>query len=148
MNTQTLQRPSKGFTLIEVMIVVLIISILAALAYFNYGKYAFRARRADGKEWLARVASAQERFYTNFNVYATSLTGGPPTGLGFAAATSEKGYYTVATANGPTGDTQSYQLTATPVAGSAQAGDACSTLVINNQNKKTATGPQNNGPCW
>lgn len=141
----------KGFTLIEMMIVVLIVSILAGLAYYNYGRYAFRARRADGKELLTRVASAQERFYTNSNAYATSITAAAPAGLGLTN-TSEKGYYTVATANGTTGNTQSYRLTATPVTGKAQEKDVCGALAITNQNVKTpAAGamPQSsNGNCW
>ena len=141
----------KGFTLIEMMIVVLIVSILAGLAYYNYGRYAFRARRADGKELLTRVAAAQERYYTNFNAYATAITGAPP-GLNFTSLLSEKGYYQISTANGPTGDTQSYTLTVTPVAGKAQAKDVCGALTLNNQNVKTplpGVMPQNsNGSCW
>lgn len=54
-------RPT-GFTLIEVMIVVAIVAILAAIAYPSYSDYAFRTRRADGKEMMMRVASAQERY--------------------------------------------------------------------------------------
>lgn len=141
----------KGFTLIEMMIVVLIVSILAGLAYYNYGRYAFRARRADGKELLTRVASAQERFYTNFNAYSTSITAAAPTGLGLTA-TSEKGYYRVSTGNGTTGNTQSYRLTATPIAGQAQEKDVCGALTLDNQNTKTpvagALPANSNGNCW
>ena len=144
-------KASRGFTLIEMMIVVLVVSILAGLAYYNYGRYAMRARRADGKELLARVAAAQERYYTNFNQYATAITGAPP-GLNFTSLLSEKGYYTISTANGPTGNTQPYTLTATPVPGKAQAKDVCGALTLNNQNTRTplpGAMPQNsNGSCW
>ncbi|MEB2317016.1 MAG: prepilin-type N-terminal cleavage/methylation domain-containing protein, partial [Xanthomonadaceae bacterium] len=61
----------RGFTLIEVMVVVAIVAILAAIAYPSYSDYAFRARRVDGKEMMMRVAAAQERYYTNLNSYAT-----------------------------------------------------------------------------
>ncbi|HSX60403.1 MAG TPA: type IV pilin protein [Tahibacter sp.] len=141
----------QGFTLLELMIVVAIIAILAAFALPSYQRYGQRARRADGKELLMRVAAAQERYYTNFNRYATSpLTA--PTSLGLSTLTSERGYYSVSSANGATGDTQSYVLSATPVAGTNQAGDQCGTLTINNTGVKTPAKtemPQNsNGACW
>lgn len=142
---------SGGFTLIELLIVVTIIAILAAFALPAYTRYGQRARRVDGKELLMRVAAAQERFYTNFNRYATNpLTA--PTSLGLGTLTSERGHYTISSANGPTGDTQSYVLTATPVAGGQQANDQCGALTVSNTGVKTpAAGvmPQNsNGPCW
>lgn len=141
----------RGFTLLELMIVVVIIAILATFAVPAYQRNAQRARRADAKELLMRVASAQERYYTNFNRYATSpLTAA--TSLGLATLTSERGYYTIDSANGATGDTQSYVLTATPVPAGPQAGDKCGALSINNAGVKTpiATAmPQNsNGACW
>lgn len=145
------RKQSSGFTLIELMIVVAIIAIIAAFALPSYQRYGQRARRADGKEMLMRVAAAQERFYTNFNRYATDpLTAS--TSLGLTSATSQRGYYTVTSVNGPTGNTQSYILSVVPVTGGAQAYDKCGTLSISNTGAKTpiATAmPQNsNGACW
>ena len=143
---------SKGFTLIEMMIVVAILGILASLAYYNFARYGYRARRADGKEFLTRVAAAQERYYTNFNVYAPALTGAAPAGLNFLLTTSEKGYYSVTTANGVTGNTQSDTLTAPPVAGKSQELDVCGALTLDNQGQKTpspsAMPANSNGSCW
>jgi type IV pilus assembly protein PilE len=132
---------AKGFTLIELMIVVAIIAILASVAYYNYSKYAFRAHRVDGKEFLERVASAQERYYTNFNKYSPDLTT-----LNFTNNLSTKGYYSVATANGATGDNQSFLLTATAL--SPQDKDACGNLTLSNANAQGFTGSQTNGNCW
>ena len=146
-------KPAKGFTLIELMIVVAIMAVLAALAYTNYSRYSFRIRRADGKEMLARVASAQERYFTNHNAYAVDLAN-----LGFTASNancptvgrSEKCYYLVSTANGVTGDAQSFQLTA--VAQGAQAQDVCGDLGLDNANNKTPpasnASKNSNGTCW
>jgi type IV pilus assembly protein PilE len=150
-NTMSMRKKTRGFTLIEMMIVVAIIAIIAAFAFPAYQRYGQRARRADGKELLMRVAAAQERYYTNFNRYATSpLTAA--TSLGLSSLTSQRGYYTITSANGATGNTQSYVLTATPVAGGAQAQDKCGALGVNNTGGKTpiATAmPQNsNGACW
>lgn len=140
------KRVAKGFTLIELMVVVAIIAILASLAYYNYSKYAFRTRRADGREMLMRVAAAQERYFTNFNRYAASLTDPPPAGLGMTNVDSEKGYYTIATANGPTGDTGSYLLTASPQ--DAQTDDKCIDLTLNSLGQKDRSGNDDNGACW
>jgi type IV pilus assembly protein PilE len=140
-----LRRIARGFSLIELMIVVAIIAVLAALAYYNYSRYAFRARRADGREMLMRVAAAEERYYTNFNAYTTALTDPPPPGLGFSNATSERGYYTVAVALANGG--ASYTLTATP--GSAQTGDTCGNLTLTDTGVKNQSGdPTTNGTCW
>jgi len=135
---------TKGFTLIELMVVVAIIAILAALAYYNYGRYGFRARRVDGKQYLTAIAVAQERYYTNYNVYAANVTGVPPAGLNFAAATSPSGYYTVAIALGAANAT--YTLTATPAGG--QVGDACANLTLDNSGNKGQSGNTSNGACW
>jgi len=155
MNNQTVQRRANGFTLIEMMIVVAILAILASIAYYNYSKYAYRARRADGKEMLTRVASAQERYYTNFNRYAPDMAT-----LGFTAAVapcglaaaSDKCYYQVTTANGSTGDNQSYILTAAPILGQPQQPtaakiDACGSLTLTNQGVKAPL-TSTNGACW
>jgi len=133
---------SNGFTLIELMIVVAIVSILAAVAYYNYSRYTMRARRADGKNLLTLAAAAEERYYTNYNKYSTTAAT-----IG-AATSSDKGYYTLTIANGTTGDTQSYKLTATPQ--SPQDKDTgCGNLTLDNTGTKGQSATvQNNGPCW
>jgi type IV pilus assembly protein PilE len=143
------RRVAKGFSLIELMVVVAIIAILASLAYYSYSRYAFRVRRADGREMLMRVAAAQERFFTNYNRYATTptaITDAAPNGLGFLSDQSEKGYYTIQVAVGPSGDVQSYLLAAAPR--DAQADDLCINLRINSLGLKNATGTEDNGACW
>jgi type IV pilus assembly protein PilE len=147
-----LRRVAKGFSLIELMIVVAIIAILASLAYYNYSRYAFRTRRADGREMLMRVAAAQERFFTNTNGYVTSaagITNAPPNGLGLTA-TSTGGHYTITAAPGTSGDNQGFILAAAPVAGDVQASDACGSLTYDNVGNKGWTGanPPTNGNCW
>lgn len=142
------RKKSAGFTLLELMIVVVVIAILAALAYFNFSRYAFRSRRVDGQSLLQKIAAAEERYYTNFNNYTTSITGAAPTGLGFTSANSEKGYYSAGVVVGAAN--QTYTLTATPQG--SQSTDVCGGLGLSNTGNKTPAPtamPQNsNGSCW
>ncbi|MDC8011633.1 type IV pilin protein [Tahibacter soli] len=137
---------SAGFTLIELVVVVAIIAILAGFAVYNYGQYSFKSRRADGREFLLRIAGAQERFYTNFNRYTDQFGAG---GLGLTGATanrSDRGYYDVAIALGA--NNQDFTLTATPRV--AQAQDKCGQLKLDSRGKKEATGAASHPGevCW
>lgn len=133
---------SRGFTLIEMMIVVAIIAILAAIAYPNYRKYALRAGRADGKDLAMRIASAEERYFTNFNRYTDKILDDLR-----IDPLSERGLYSAEIQLGP--QEQTYVLTLTPVVGKAQEPDACQSLTINNTGYKHQTGSNTqNGACW
>lgn len=134
-----LQHRKKGFSLIELVVVIGIIAVLAAIALPAYGRYGFRARRADGHELLLRLAAAQERFYTNRNRYASAIGD-----LGFGQDTSEGGFYAVSieTAN----DDQTYTLTATPQL--VQSADACGDLTLTSTGRRDRSGDDSNGNCW
>ncbi len=133
---------ARGFTLLELMVTVLIVAILAAVALPSYQNYMFRARRADGREMLQRIASAQERFYTNRMRYSDDLTSNA--GLNQGTTLSEQGHYNVTVV--VAGDGQSYTLTAAPQA--IQAADACANLTVNNVGARGYTGSESNGKCW
>ena len=87
-----------GITLIELMIVVATVGILASIAYPTYRDQMIKTRRSDGHALLMQVMNAQERFFTNYGTYTTSITGAEPTGLGFTDTNSDEGYYTVSAA--------------------------------------------------
>lgn len=62
-----------GFTLIEVMIVVVIVGILASIAYPSYRNYVLRTNRAEGAAHIMRVLQAQERHHSQNMAYTTTL---------------------------------------------------------------------------
>jgi type IV pilus assembly protein PilE len=146
-----LQKPSmRGFTLVELMIVVGIIAILAAVAMPAYNRYGFRARRSEGQEFLLKVASAQERYFATFNKYAPSVIND----LKYTTDFTEHSYYQVAiTAPAGMADTSTgYIATAKIVTPGPQTGDKCGNLSIDYQGQKlplvTNTAANSNGKCW
>lgn len=60
----------KGFSLVELMIVVAIIGILSALAVPKFQTFQARARQSEVKVSLAQMATLQEAFYANNDAYA------------------------------------------------------------------------------
>jgi prepilin-type N-terminal cleavage/methylation domain-containing protein len=70
----------RGFTLIELMIVVAIIGILATVVMPSYRNYVLESQREDTMTKLLQVVQLQERFYLNNGSYAAAM-GNP--GLGY-----------------------------------------------------------------
>lgn len=63
----------KGFTLIELMIVVGIIGILVAIAAPNFSRYQSKARQSEAKIALAAVYGAEKAFYSEYAAYIGSF---------------------------------------------------------------------------
>lgn len=118
---------TKGFTLIEILIAVLIVGILAAVALPSYQAHIKKASRAAAETQLIQLASLQEKIFLNSTGYSASLTGNytgtAAGGLGLATANSTDGKYVFTIANDAAVPPQTFTITATPVAGTTQAGD-------------------------
>ncbi|MBW1709809.1 MAG: prepilin-type N-terminal cleavage/methylation domain-containing protein [Deltaproteobacteria bacterium] len=67
-----MRKGEKGFTLIELMIVVAIIGILAAIAIPQFASYRQRAQDSAAKSALKNLATAQENYYAQNNIYAAN----------------------------------------------------------------------------
>ncbi|MEK6743717.1 MAG: prepilin-type N-terminal cleavage/methylation domain-containing protein [Nitrospirota bacterium] len=72
----------KGFTLIELLIVVAIIAILAAIAIPQFSSYRIRGYNSAATADLRNARTAEEAFFSDWQVYASSIlaTGGPGAG--------------------------------------------------------------------
>lgn len=137
-------RRSAGFTLIEVMIVVVIIGILSSIAYPSYQDYVKQARRADAQASLMELAQFMERHYTSKGGYlADGQTGSAPS-LPFSSSPKDGGTaaYNLSLAEKITA--QTYTVQAVPVG--SMSGDTCGTLTIDHRGKKGSAGDMKK--CW
>lgn len=116
----------RGFTLIELMIVVVVIGILTAVAVPGYGSYRIKSSRAAAQTELLQLASLQEKIYLNANAYSPNLTtaydGNATGGLGKTSGQTEDGRYALSFNGTPD---QTFEIRAVPVAVTAQTGDGC-----------------------
>jgi len=129
----------KGFSLIELMIVVAIIGIIGMIAYPSYMDTVRDTRKSDGISMVNKVMQAQERFFVNNLTYTEDLTD-----LGFASATnvpSEEGHYLVTAEDCDTGINVCVNIT-TDAQGSQDTGEpAEDDLGLNSQGTKSGKWP-------
>ncbi|GLH39813.1 MULTISPECIES: type IV pilin protein [Pseudomonas] len=131
-----MRRSSRGFTLIEIMIVIAIIGIILTISIPSYNEYVKKGRRAEVVSLLSEQAQTLERFYTRNNVY-TGVTG----------LSTGNDFYTIT----PTLTDQTFVLTAIRKTGSAMATDKCGDFTLTNtgvRSMNNATTGVTTKDCW
>jgi type IV pilus assembly protein PilE len=125
----------KGFTLIELMVVVVIVGVLAAVAVPNYQKYLVRAKLAEAHANLGSLRNAAEQYFQDNRGYTGLCTPAIP-------ATPYFTYACVSTAN-------TYTYTATGVSNAGVNGWAFTVDQLNNKSTTAVpTGATAQTACW
>jgi type IV pilus assembly protein PilE len=135
-------RRAAGFTLVELMIVVLIVGILAAIATPTYIAYVARTNRGAAKGCMAEFSQFMERYYTTNLTYV-----GAAPALGCQTESQLNLKYTIDVTT--TAATQrTYMVTATPQGAQVTRDANCGTLTLNQAGTRTASGSGGVAACW
>ena len=131
--TNTIANRQRGFTLIELMIVIAIVGILAAVAYPSYQEYVKKGNRAAAQAFMMEVAQRQQNYLINNRAYATDLT----EELGLSVPDDVSSFYTIngSVLGATTGPPPSFNLQLDPTPGTIQATDG--SLCITNAGSRT-----------
>ena len=144
---------NRGFSLVEILIVVGIMAVLASIAYPSYLDSVRKSRRADAMTAINNIQLAQEKLRASCRFYAQNL-GGANNNCGASAAASTiqaptasaDGYYTLALTNASaTGYTVTAKANDTQ-AKDNEGGTIC-TMVLT-VNAANPTGLQTPAECW
>lgn len=119
-----------GFTLVELMVVVLVVAMLSAIAIPGYRGHVVKTHRGAAQACLAQYVQLVERLYTTELTYANAGDLAPP---GCATEGNMGNNYVFAV----TGETASaYAVQATPTEAFAARDSRCGTLSINHRGEK------------
>lgn len=130
----------RGFTLVELLIVIGILGLLSAIAYPAYRESVRKGRRTEAQSALVELNQFMERYYTENGRYVDE-DGNPPA-LPFSRVPRDGG--TALYALSLTATAESFTISAKPVATSAQGADRCGELTITEAGAKSAS----LADCW
>jgi len=131
---------SRGFSLLELLVVLAILGILVAIAMPSYDAYLRRGNRAAAQGFMMNVSGKQAQYLLDARNYAVGSTA--ITDLGLTVPPEVTTFYTVAVENGAGGTTVSvpptFRVRATPKAGTRQATDG--ELILGHDGTKSRGG--------
>jgi type IV pilus assembly protein PilE len=134
--------PTRGFTLIELMIAIAIAALLATVALPSYLSYVRRGNRVDATSLLQAANLAQERYRLGHTAYSSATTDLSPPCPTSGGCTSERQHYTLAI-SGVSGT--AYTLTANAASSQQSADSGCTAIVLSVSGGTTQYSP---AACW
>ncbi|BBB65636.1 pilus biosynthesis protein [Undibacterium sp. YM2] len=145
-----IKKSEAGFTLIEILIVVVILGILAAISVPAYTDNVRRSRRADARSVLTQNAQFMQSFMTANDRYDKMRDNTPvalPMLVSPVGATGSNIDYDISFTIAPTATT--FSVRAVPRAGGRMAADGCGTYAINESGARSNVGNTLSvDTCW
>lgn len=149
-------RRQQGFTLVELMIVVVIVAIIAGIGYPAYTQYVIKANRSAAQGFMLQLASREEQYLADARTYTEAFT---TTGdaLYMTPPGETTGKYTfditvVTLATDPNyiagAALPQYIITATAVGGQATSDTKCGNLTLDSTGTKGESGTGSVSDCW
>jgi type IV pilus assembly protein PilE len=148
-----MQKLIKGYSVVELMVVVLVLSILAGLAYPSYQSTIRKTRRQEAISAMMVVAQEMERYHTIYNAYVDITVAAPPRPKLYAVPASVSEYYTFSISSSiaaPTafaGTSQQYQIRIEAKGAQLKDNAECRLLTYDSTQKKGPTAAAVNA-CW
>ena len=134
-------RGGRGFSLLELMIVVVIVGVLAGVAIPSYQQYNKKANRSVAQQIMLNIVQREEQYLLDARAYTTVLNN---TGLNIvqdrwtcSAASCVNTWYTVSVAV-TAGTPPTYTVTGVPIAGTYQVSDGTLTLTSTGLRSRSA----------
>ncbi len=135
-----LESRRRGFTLIEMVIVVAVIALLAVVALPSYQSSVRKAHRTEAKAAVSTAAQMMERWLTEKGTYATATLGS----AGVYPDHSENGYYAITLS-----DLGAATFTLNAVPQGDQARDGCGTFTLTQSGVRgVRDGSLSAAECW
>lgn len=132
----------KGFSLLELMVVLVIIGVLVAIAVPSYSMYLLRAHRSSAQGFMMQVANKQAQYILDARNYAVGSDALDSTKLNLTVPPDVTPLYDIFVENSAGGSTvespPKFRVRGTPKAGTKQAGDG--ELILKHDGSKTRGG--------
>ena len=142
-------RHHRGFSLMELMVVVVIIGIIATIAIPSYTNSVTRSRRAQAASCLQEASQFMERWYTTnlrYDIDAATNAAIVYPVLGCASENNLNQFYTFGF-NGAVA-ARTYSLQATPINGQATSDTTCGNLRVDQTGARSITGSGDVKNCF
>lgn len=136
----------KGFTLVELMIVVAIVATLAAIGYPSYTNHVVKSNRSAAESFMLTASNKQEQYMLDARQYATGASALSTLGLTTPAEVSRNYIISVVANNAAT--PPSYTITATPTGAQLANDTKCATLTLDQTGGKGISGTGPAASCW
>lgn len=134
-----MMKRTRGFTLIELMIVLAVLAVIVAIGYPSYQEHVKKSRRAEGMGQLLELADRMERAYSDRGTYPTVISE-------VYVATTDRGFYTLSIV---TANNVSFTVSATPTSLGDQNEDKCHTFTLTSLGEKSVSGGSHGvDKCW